>query len=388
MTEAVRGVAGQGGLVVILDDIHVGDEPSLLVLRHLAEQITDAKLLVFAAFRDVEAARVLAGVLPDLLRSPRVERLDLRGFGLAEVREQLSGMAVEEADARAVLDVTGGNPLFVREVARAMAEGTWRPDRPPRTVLDVVGARLDSVSAGCRKLVQAAAIVGRDFSVALVAAALDEPAARCLPLIDEAMGYGLLDRVGDHGGYRFTHALTRDAVEASLATADRVALHRRVAEAIQAQFAGDLSEHLGDLARHWAELAPYGEAATARTWAIRAAAEAVRRLAYEEGVRLYRAALALDPASLPDAERAGYRSRSAGRPTSPATCAVAWMPQLRRRMRRARPGIPSSWPRPPWSSRRLPTLASTRSPNSCARRRSPASARDPRGAAGTAAGAA
>jgi DNA-binding CsgD family transcriptional regulator len=303
VTEAVRGVADQGGLVVILDDIHVGDEPSLLVLRHLAEQITDAKLLVFAAFRDVEAAMVLAGVLPDLLRSPRVERLDLRGFGLAEVREQLSGMAVEEADARAVLDVTGGNPLFVREVARAMAEGTWRPDRPPRTVLGVVGARLDSVSPGCRKLVQTAAIVGRDFSVALVAAALDEPIERCLPLIDEAMGYGLLDRVGDHGGYRFTHALTRDAVEASLGTADQVALHHVVAEAIQAQFAGDLSEHLGDLARHWAELAPYGEAATARTWALRAADEAVRRLAFEEGVRLYRAALALDPAALPDAER-------------------------------------------------------------------------------------
>ena len=246
---------------------------------------------------------VLARVLPDLLRSPRVERLDLHGFGLAEVREQLSEMAVEEADARTVLDVTGGNPLFVREVARAMAEGTWRPDRPPRTVLEVVSARLDRVSAGCRKLVQTAAIVGRDFSVALVAAALDEPAAGCLPLIDEAIAYGLLDRVSDHGGYRFAHALIRDAVEASLGTADQVALHRSVAEAIEKQFAGDLSEHLGDLARHWVELAPYGEAAIARTWAIRAAAEAVRRLAYEEGVRLYRAALGLEPASLSDGER-------------------------------------------------------------------------------------
>jgi DNA-binding CsgD family transcriptional regulator len=303
VAEAVRGVAGQSGLVVIVDDIHAGDEPSLLVLRHLAEQIADARLLVFATFRDVEPATVLARVLPDLLRSPRFERLDLPGFDLAEVREQLAEMAVEEADARAVLDVTGGNPLFVREVARAMAEGTWRPDRPPSTVLDVVSARLDRVSTGCRALVQTAAIIGRDISVALVAAAMDEPAARCLPLIDEAIAYGLLERVGDHGGYRFTHALTRDAVEASLGTADRLALHRRVAEAIQAQFIGDLSEHLGDLARHWAELAPYGEAATARSWAIAAAAEAVRRLAYEEGVRLYRAALALDPGSLPDAER-------------------------------------------------------------------------------------
>ena len=79
-----------------------------------------------------------------------MERLELRGFDLAEVREQLSRMAVSDSehDARVTLDLTGGNPLFVREVARAMADGTWRPDRPPRSVLDVVRARLDCVSPG------------------------------------------------------------------------------------------------------------------------------------------------------------------------------------------------------------------------------------------------
>ena len=297
VTEALRGGAGSRGLVVILDDIHWGDEPSLLVLRHLADQIAEAPLLVFATFRDVEPVSFLPRVLPDLLRSPGVERLHLHGFGLSEVREQLSRTFQDEptADARAVWDLTGGNPLFVREVARAMADGTWRPDRPPRTVLDVVGARLDRVSADCRRLVQAAAIVGRDFSLGLVAAALGEPVTRCLPLLDEAAGYGLVDRLGDVGDYRFVHALTREAVEASLTTAARAALHRAVAQAIEDQFAGNLAEHLADIARHWAELAPYGEAATARRWAIRAADDAVRRLAYEEGVRLYRAALAFGP---------------------------------------------------------------------------------------------
>jgi DNA-binding CsgD family transcriptional regulator len=305
VTEAVRGAATKSGLVVILDDVHSGDESSLLVLRHLAEHIADARLLVFAAFRDSEPGSVLPRVLPDLLRSPAIERLDLRGFGLAEVREELSKTTAAEAtaDAGAVLDVTGGNPLFVREVARAIADGTWRPDRPPRTVLDVVGGRLDRVSAECRRLVQAAAIVGRDFPLSLVAATLDEPVAQCLPLIDEAIAFGLLDQLGDAGQYRFVHALIRDAVESSLATADRAALHRAVADATEAQFAGDLSEHLTDLARHWAELAPYGEAATARTWAIRAAEDSVRRLAYEEGVRLYRAALALEATSLPSEDR-------------------------------------------------------------------------------------
>lgn len=303
LAEAVCGAADLTGLVVVLDDIHWADEPSLLVLRNLAEQISAARLLCFAALRDVEPASALRRVLPDLLRSPAVERLDLRGFGLAEVREQLSkaGASGSEVDARAVLDVTGGNPLFVREVARAMADGTWTPDRPPRTVLDVVGARLDRVTDDCRRFVQAAAVVGREFSLAIVAPAVGRPVATCFPLIDEAVAHGLLDRVGDD--YRFVHALIRDAVEASLATADRVALHRAVAEATELLFVGDLSEHLCDLARHWAALAPYGEAAIARAWAIRAAEDAVQRLDYEEGFRQYRAGLAFDAPPLPDAER-------------------------------------------------------------------------------------
>jgi hypothetical protein len=83
VTEAVRGAADKSGLLVVLDDIHGADEPSLLLLRHLADQVTQARLLVVAALRDVGLApgSALRRVLPELLRSPVVERLDLRGFG-------------------------------------------------------------------------------------------------------------------------------------------------------------------------------------------------------------------------------------------------------------------------------------------------------------------
>lgn len=226
IAEALRTAGAGGGLVVVVDDVHRGDEPSLQVLRHVAPQLPEVGVLLVAAYRAVEPGRALAGVLPDLLRAPAVERLDLRGFDLDEVREQLRGTpgAVDE-HARTVLDATGGNPLFVRELARAIADGTWRSDRPPRTVLDVVAARLAGVGAEARGLVTIAAIVGRDFSLDLVAAALARPVEACAPLLDEVVGHGLVEEVGP-GRYRFVHALTRDAVEASLSTAERAAGHR------------------------------------------------------------------------------------------------------------------------------------------------------------------
>jgi DNA-binding CsgD family transcriptional regulator len=297
VVQAVARAAGENGLVVVLDDVHRADEGSLLVLRHLADQVTSLRVLVLATLRDFEPAS--ARLLPELLRAPSVKRLGLRGLDPAEVRLQLP-MATEE-QAQRVHEITGGNPLFVREVARAMADGSWRPDRPPRSVLDIVGARLDRTSPGCRRLVQAAAIIGRDFRAGLVATVLGRPVEECLPLIDEAVAFGLVDRVGAGGDHRFVHALTRDAVEASLPTADLCALHRRVAEVLESEFAADLSEHLADIARHRAELAAYGEGETARRWLARAADDAVRRLAYEQGARLYREALATAP--LPAGER-------------------------------------------------------------------------------------
>ncbi len=307
VSTAVREAADHRGLVVILDDVHWADEPSILALRHLAEQVATARLLVFATFRDVEPGGFLSGVLPDLIRSSTVERLQLRRFDLTEVRQQLarSGASDADVDARAVLDVTSGNPLFVQEVGRAIAEGAWRPERPPRTIVEIVNARLERLSRDCRGLVQAAAVTGRECSLALVSAALEKPARAVLTAVDEAVAYGLLEQVGDAGSYRFVHALVRDAVEASLTTTDRADLHRRVAEAIESRFSGDVGPHSADIARHWAELAPYGHGEVARRWTLRAADEAMRQLAYEEAARLYRAALAFHATPLTDAERCG-----------------------------------------------------------------------------------
>jgi hypothetical protein len=362
LTQAVLAVAARRGLVVVLDDIHWGDEPSLLVLRHLADQLAGARLLVLVAFRDLEPASVLPRVLPDLLRAPVAERIDLRGFELAEVREQLARMTADEApaDARAVLDVTGGNPLFVREVARAMADGSWRPDRPPRTVLEVVGARLDRVSDGCRRLVQAAAILGRDAPLALVAATLDQPVDRGLPLVDEAIAHGLLDRVGDAGDYRSctpspaTRSRRRSPPPTGPGSTAPPPL-RRPRPTSPATSASTSARSPGTGWR-WRRTGRRPPPAAGRSAPPRRplATSPMRRASGCTGPR-WRSTGRRCPRPI----AASSWSPSAGPPTWAATCETAPTRRSRPRTPPAPPGARRCWARRRWSWRRPPTPAST-----------------------------
>jgi DNA-binding CsgD family transcriptional regulator len=307
VTSAIAETGTERPTVVVIDDAHWADEPSLLLLRHVANGIADLPLVVIMTARDVEPQSTLRNHLAGLVRVSGAARLDLRGLAEEDVRAQLSlvvDVGVADDRAREVADVTGGNPFFVCELARALADGTWTRGAPPATVRDLVVARLRAVSADCRNFLEVAAIAGRHFSLLVVGAVLGRSDVGLLDVADEAIGYGLIDRIGDGiGSYRFVHALTRDAVESSLDSARRIALHRAVAVAIEATYARDLTEHLADLTRHWAHVAPFGAAATARAWAVRAGDEAVRRLAYEEGVRLYRIAQHLLVTEVTDAER-------------------------------------------------------------------------------------
>jgi DNA-binding CsgD family transcriptional regulator len=303
LTARLVEFAQASGLMLVLDDMHWADESSLSLLRHLAARGVDAPVLVVVTFRDVEPESALDSVLPDLVRTPMAERFDLRGLAREDVRRQLDafvGTSVDEAQAIAVHDASAGNPFFVRELARAIADGTWRPERPPPSVLDVVGVRINRLSPPTRRFVQVGAIAGRDFPVVVVADVLGVTTTECLAAVDEGVAYGLLDRSAEDDDIRFVHALTRNAVEASLDSRDRVELHRSVARAIEARYRPDLDDRLADVARHWLAVAAYGDADTARLWATRAGDEAVRRLAFEQGMHFYSAALAVDAAVRPD----------------------------------------------------------------------------------------
>jgi DNA-binding CsgD family transcriptional regulator/RecA/RadA recombinase len=299
----VLEAAGKG-LVVVLEDAHSADRSSLLVLRHLADRLGGTGVLLVVTFRSTGRPTALHEALPALARSISTERLELQPLDEEGVGAQLQA-SVAEVDASlvaAVYEATGGNPFFVEQLARAIGEGRWRAGKVPESVLEVVRSRLAPLPPPVRKVLGCAALFGRTFELGLVADAAGATSVDAMAALDEAIAHGFVEATGEPGAYRFVHALTRNAVEADLDTPDRLALQRRVAEAIESRYGEDLGDHLGTLARIWLALAGAGGEEQARRWAPRAAAEAVRRTAYEDAATLYRAALAV-PGPITDADR-------------------------------------------------------------------------------------
>lgn len=289
-------VSGQGSLLV-LDDVQWADPSSLLLLRHLVRALRGDRLLVVATHRTVgaEATAGWRAVLPDLVREPVTERIDLRGLSEADTVRCLCSVthrAVADRLGPELYRVTSGNPFFVQEVGRMLAT-TDSPGEMvvPASVLDVIAQRVERLPEPTQRLLAAASILGERFPVAVAASLVDRPVSACLGLAEQAEDAGLLTPSGTPGDWQFVHGLIRDAVESGLPLAERVRLHQAAGVAIERTYAGNLEPRLAELARHWAAVAVVGDRKNAVQWAARAAEEAMRALAYEEAARLYQLAL-------------------------------------------------------------------------------------------------
>ena len=191
---------------------------------------------------------------------------------------------------------TGGNPFFLLELARLASErGGWNGE-VPAAVQTVVRRRLDRLPTDTRELLVAAAALGQQFSVLMLAAGLELDPELTDERLDPARDAGIIRERG--GTLAFEHALTRDAVLASIGSAQQARLHARIAYAYERPHAPVSGESRPfELARHWLAAGPVH---ASRAWP--AAAEAARlataAFAHEEAVDLYLAALAaqlIDP---------------------------------------------------------------------------------------------
>jgi DNA-binding SARP family transcriptional activator/tetratricopeptide (TPR) repeat protein len=300
----LRRAAETRPLVVVLDDVHAADEPSLLLLRFVAREIASSRLLIVCAFRDVDPTLrdPLTSALAELVREPHTSQIALDGLSERNVAEYIELVtATRPADelVAAVHAETEGNALFVAEVVRLLdAEGrlgeTGAALGIPPGVRAVIGQRLGRLSPGCRELLSSASVLGREFRLDALShlAGLDRP--ELLDVLDEAASErAVVDVPRSPGRLRFAHALIRDTLYDDLAPTRRLGMHARAGAALEAAYAADLEPHLAELARHYVAAAPAGLTETAIDYTRRAGDRAVGQLAFEEAVRHYETALAL-----------------------------------------------------------------------------------------------
>jgi tetratricopeptide (TPR) repeat protein len=304
-------------LLVIIDDLQAADTPSISYLRFVASQLGEMPLLVLGTYRDVELTPLhpLTSAIAELEREPTTRTITLQGLGREALRTFIRASAGVDPDDRLVAAVarsTKGNPLYAGEAVRLLtAEGRldelasapFQHVAVPAGVRSVIGRRLARLDDATRGILSVGAVIGPEFGLELLRAVADPGSPDPLDLLDAAVREGLVSGVsGAAGRFHFSHDLVRETLYDELTPGQRLRLHQRIADGLEALYGASPESHLAELAYHFYE-AEQGGPASERSveYARRAGEQAARSLAFEEAARLYGIVLAaLDRSDVSD----------------------------------------------------------------------------------------
>ena len=292
----LAAAATSGPMVILLEDLHVADRATLLLLGFAARQVRGLPLLLLGTYRDAEVRLVpeRAAILARVARDAEV--LELRPLGRADVG-RLVRDAIPVAADDSLIDMvhrtTDGNPLFLDEVLRLLETRREHSDAIPipegvRAAIREHVGRLDPAS---RAVLEAASVLGRDIAVPVLAGALGVTPAAVAERLTLPARAGLVAERGP-AELRFSHVLVRDTLYDDLDRERRAELHRRTAETLAALRGDEPVAPLADIARHFAAAGP-ACVGRAIEYARRAARAAREQLAPEEAVPPLERALTL-----------------------------------------------------------------------------------------------
>jgi DNA-binding CsgD family transcriptional regulator/tetratricopeptide (TPR) repeat protein len=303
-------------LLVILEDVHWADNPTLHLLRHLSRAAADARMLLVATFRDLEAdvPAELSSALVDLRRTEGVVPIRLAGLTSGEIAELVGQAAGGDLGdelprlAGSIHELTEGNAFLVIELWRALVEtgalvaagGRAHLTRPPQelatpdTVREVVTQRVARLGEETTAVLELAAVIGPEFDLAVLVRGTGRDEAALLGSIDLALRSGMVADVPERPlVFRFAHELVRRALYDRLPAPRRVELHLCAGEALEAGSPQPSARTLADLAHHFTAAAPLGGAERAVDYNLRAAEAATAALAFDEAALALRTALRL-----------------------------------------------------------------------------------------------
>ena len=303
--EAVVGllsaISTKAPILLVLDDLHSADRPTLLLLRHLARATEPAPLLTLIVYRSEAPEGGLADVIADLRRDGLIAQLEIGGLSERESAQLVrirAGEAPSSVLAGQLYAATEGNPFFIEEIVRHLlgsgvrvgdATGSdLRRAGLPDGVKEMIALRLARLASETVELLRVAAVIGRDFAPAQVEELVPLDEERFLAALEEALDAGLLlEPRADPGRYSFSHALIREVLYEGMSAERRARIHARVGEALERQ----PNAAVGELAMHFTRAASPADAEKAIAYATTAGRQAAAVYAHEDAAEHYSRAL-------------------------------------------------------------------------------------------------
>ncbi|MCS7275139.1 MAG: AAA family ATPase [Candidatus Bipolaricaulota bacterium] len=307
LTEFLELLSRDRPVMLFLDDLHWADDATLEYLGHLMGTQRDVPLFVIGTYRAEEALEGsrLRAWLDALGPGRNYHPLTLSRLSREETESCVERwLGASEARVSALLySETEGNPLFLRELTRALVQsqalqqtpqGDWQLTvtelsavHVPESLRELIAAALRRAPERARSLLGLASVIGRGFPLAVIRESLHKPEEKILDDLDTLKGAGLI--VERAGHYQFAHELMRQVVYEELSADRRRLWHRRVGEALETLYPEELDALAGELTHHF-ERAQLWEKAIA--YAMRGGAHAVRSYAYGEAQKFYSKAVA------------------------------------------------------------------------------------------------
>jgi DNA-binding CsgD family transcriptional regulator len=279
-------------VLLIVEDVHWIDRSSRDLLAFLVRTARRDALALVVTYRpdELHKGHPLRPFVAELERSGQAKRLDLEPLARSEVAEQLQAIAGHVPDGTVIERIfsrSEGNPFFAEELLATAQDGGGQV---PASLRQALLLRVERLSATTRQVLQAAAVAGRSVDHRLLVHVVGVGEPELLDALREATDHHVLVPSGSAMMYAFRHALLREAIYDDMLAAERLQMHRVIAETLGAHpdYAGPTAA--AELAYHWHAA---GDLSSAFAASLPAADEAERMHAYDESYGHVKRALEL-----------------------------------------------------------------------------------------------
>jgi tetratricopeptide (TPR) repeat protein len=311
LSEALAQAAQTRSYVHILEDLHWADESTLALLVHLANRIAQLPVVIIGTYRDAysDSNPVLVRTLEELLRLG-IRPLKLHGLPQTAVAQMLNGLSQQQPPENLVnvmFDGSQGNPFFIEELYWHLREegrlfnpdGQFRsditidPSDVPENVRLVIDRRLERLNDNERRVLAAAAVIGRSFSFQLLTEISQIDIDELFTVLEKAQQMGIVipSTEGPERPFTFCHELVRHTLFASISAPRQERLHVSVADAIERVYPRALNERAGDIADHLLKAGSFTDHQRLVHYLTLAGKAALRTAAFEEAGRSFGRAL-------------------------------------------------------------------------------------------------